>query len=366
MLPRDAVPAGPLVLRELTVADADAVTSGCSDPEIARFIPAVPSPYTLDDAHTFITKIAPDLWDRGGACFAISDSPAGAWLGTVSLKPPDVRGNGEVGYMVAPWARRRGVASAAARALAEWAFAQGVARVELVADVDNPASQRVAVAAGFRYEGVQRGASPLRDGGRGDVASFARLADDPGEPGPRYLPDFPGGSLSDGVVEISPLTLADADGYQEMMGEPEAMAYSVPPEPPDMEETLRRCRYTPLWWLTGERAEMGVRDALTGELAGHLQLMNVVPPLGQAMIGYNLARRFRGRGFMTRSVGLLTEWAFGHTALHRLVAGTAVGNTASQRVLERAGFTREALIRSLLPSPDGGWDDDVQWVLLRD
>ncbi len=84
------------------------------------------------------------------------------------------------------------------------------------------------------------------------------------------------------------------------------------------------------------------------------------------MIGYSLLPAFRGRGFMTRAVTLLTGWAFANTPLHRIVAGTDVANTASQAVLRRAGFVREGVHRELFPKPDGTRGDDVQWALLRD
>ncbi|MEV7967651.1 GNAT family N-acetyltransferase [Sphaerisporangium sp. NPDC088356] len=365
MFPRDVIPAGPIVLREHLKTDAEAIARGCADPEIVKFIPTVPVPYTLDDALTFLTEVAPADWGQGGASFAVADAATGEWLGNIGLKPLNVRGAGEIGYLMAPWARGRGLASMAARALAEWAFAQGVHRVELVADVSNVPSQRVAMAAGFRREGIQRGAVPVREGGHGDAVGFARLAHDSGEPQRSFLPDLPGGSLSDGVVRLAPLTPADADPYQEMMSDPEVLMYSVPPEVPDPEETLRRCRYTGMWWSSGERAELSVTDAATGEFAGHIQLMNIVPPLGQAMVGYSLLHRFRGRGFMTRAVNLLAQWAFANTPLHRLVAGTDPANTLSHRVLERAGFAREALIKSLLPGAGGTRSDDLQWVRFR-
>ena len=50
----------------------------------------------------------------------------------------------EMGYLVAPWARQRGVATAAARLLAAQAFAQGVERISLRTEWENTASQRVA------------------------------------------------------------------------------------------------------------------------------------------------------------------------------------------------------------------------------
>ncbi|MEU9889137.1 GNAT family N-acetyltransferase [Sphaerisporangium sp. NPDC051011] len=366
MLPRDTIHAGPIVLRPPVEDDAETIARACADPETARFLPTLPFPYTLDDALRYITEGAAAIWNAGGATFAIADAAGGGWLGDIEVKPPGTRGVFEVGYHLAPWARGRGVASAAVRAVTEWVFAQGAHRVEILADVENLPSQRVAMAAGYRREGVLRDARPRRGGGHADMVAFARLARDPGEPQRSYLPGLPGGSLTDGVVRLEPLTLDDVDPYQEMTSEPDSYIYMVPPQVPDREETVRRCRYTGTWWLSGERAEMSVRDAATGAFAGHIQLMNVVPPLDQAMIGYSLHSRFRGRGFMTRAVNLLAGWAYEATPLYRLVAGTAAVNTASQRVLERAGFTREAVIRALLPAVDGSRHDDIQWVRLRD
>src|SRR4051812_44126605 len=47
-----------LVLREPRADDAEAIAAACADPEIPRFIPFVPSPYTLDDAHAFVMRCA--------------------------------------------------------------------------------------------------------------------------------------------------------------------------------------------------------------------------------------------------------------------------------------------------------------------
>ncbi|MFC7384366.1 GNAT family N-acetyltransferase [Sphaerisporangium rhizosphaerae] len=364
--PRETVQAGPYLLRPPAKDDIDAITRACADPEIAAYVPSVPVPYTADDARVFVTETAPGTWEAGGAYFAIADPATGDWLGNALLKPPSAAGNAEIGYMVAPWARRRGVATIVTRALSEWAYQHGTHRVELLTDLENTASQRVAMAAGYRREGVLREAASRKDGGgRTDLVLYGRLATDPGTPQRSYLPDLPGGSLSDGVVRLAPLTLADVDAYQAMMSEPDVLVRSVPPLAPLREESVYRARCTGMWWLAGERAELGVHDAATGEFAGHIQLMNVNQALGQAMIGYSLAGRFRGRGFMTRAVDLLCEWAFTNTPLHRIVAGTATDNTPSHRVLERAGFEREALVKALLPGADGTRHDDLQWVRLR-
>jgi RimJ/RimL family protein N-acetyltransferase len=270
----------------------------------------------------------------------------------------------EIGYMVAPWARGKNVAATAARAVTDWAFDHGIRRVELQAAVENVASLRVAYKAGFHEEGRRRDAKRLRDGRYVDMVTFGRLRGDAvAEPEP-YLPFFEGGQLSDGVVRLVPLAVADAADFHRMMADPAVMAFSVSP-PTTLEDDERRCRYTGYWWVSGQRIELAVRDAASGAFAGHLQLTQVMPVLSQAMIGYSLVPEFRGRGFMTRAVDLLVTWAFANTPLHRIVAGTDVGNTASHRVLERAGFSREGVHRELFPKADGGWSDDVAWARLR-
>ncbi|MEV4461497.1 GNAT family N-acetyltransferase, partial [Microbispora sp. NPDC049633] len=113
MLPQEAIPAGPVVLRLPVEGDADQIARACSDPDIARFIPFVPSPYTRDDALAWITKAVPAAWENGGADFLLADPGTGEVLGTAGLKPPDRFGVTEVGYWLAPWARGRGVATAA-------------------------------------------------------------------------------------------------------------------------------------------------------------------------------------------------------------------------------------------------------------
>ncbi|MEV8637457.1 GNAT family N-acetyltransferase [Streptosporangium sp. NPDC051023] len=364
MLPRDVILSREVILRPPTPADIEPIARACADPRIHRFLPALPVPYTRDDAVAYL-KAAEQVWEAGGALFAAADPGTDEWMGNIELKPLDARGNGEIGYLVAPWAQGRGVATAATRALTDWAFALGVRRLELLASVENLASQRVAMAAGFHREGVRRSAEALRDGTRGDLVAFARLHGESGERLRPFLPSFPGGSLSDGVVRLVPLGPEDTHDYHMLENLPDVVRYSVPPEGPDLVRAERLCRETGAHWLAGERAEMTIRDAGTGAFAGHIQLTSIVPLLGQAMTGYSMLPGFRGRGFMTRAVNLLVEWAFEHTALSRVVAGTSPANLASHRVLERAGFTREGLVHGLLPGPGGTRLDDLRWYRLR-
>jgi RimJ/RimL family protein N-acetyltransferase len=140
----------------------------------------------------------------------------------------------------------------------------------------------------------------------------------------------------------------------------------VPPEPPDPRELALRCTRAAARWLAGERADLVILDAATGERAGEIGLYYSEPATGQAMIGYSMLPAWRGRGYPTRAVQLLALWVFAETGIARLVAGTLPANRGSQRVLEKAGFRREGLLRSRLPGPGGTRVDDVQFAMVAE
>jgi RimJ/RimL family protein N-acetyltransferase len=354
-------------LRGLEPGDVDDLLAGYGDPLVRRFLPPQPVPVTREQAEEYVRDVPPSMFAAGGGLYAIADPATGRLLGGIGLdKVVPNRGQGELGYWVGPWARGRGVATAAVRALTEHAFHTGLARIELLTHWENAASQRVALAAGFRREGVRRGALPNRDGGRDDLLAYARLAGD--EPGPieRLLPDLPGGELTDGVVTLRPLAPGDVDFYAELHSLEDVVSTSVPPVAPSRAEIARRCAWAAAQWLAGDRADLVIEDAATGTPAGEIGLYYQEPRTGQAMIGYSMMPGWRGRGYPTRAVQLISLWAFAETGIARLIAGALPTNLGSQRVLEKAGFKREAYLRSRLPGNAGRRSDDVQFALLAE
>lgn len=63
------------------------------------------------------------------------------------------------------------------------------------------------------------------------------------------------------------------------------------------------------------------------------------PTDGSVEVGYGLTPSARGNGFAAEALMALLDVAAGH-GLDRVVADTDRGNIASQRTLERAGFSR--------------------------
>ena len=161
---------GDLVLRPFTLDDVPAIARACKDPEIQRWIPVIPRPYTEEDARTFV------LADELGHQFAITESATLA--GSIGMRVNQFR-VGHIGYWCAPEARARGITTRALRLVSRWGLEElGLGRVELITDPDNTASQRVAEKVGFRREGILRSHLLHPDGRRRDSVMFSLL---PGE-----------------------------------------------------------------------------------------------------------------------------------------------------------------------------------------
>jgi RimJ/RimL family protein N-acetyltransferase len=143
-----------LVLRDLRPEDAPAIAAACSDPDVPRFIPLVPSPYGRADAEAFLT-------DPPERSFAITEPPADELIGIVTVRPEE---GAPMGYWLARRARGRGLMTEAVVGAVRWSEEQGIRRLTLRTHPENRASQRVAEKAGFVQLGVFPHDPPFRDG----------------------------------------------------------------------------------------------------------------------------------------------------------------------------------------------------------
>ena len=82
-------------------------------------------------------------------------------------------------------------------------------------------------------------------------------------------------------------------------------------------------------------------------------------------IGIGLAPEFRGRGYGAEAQQLLVRYLFAHTPVNRVEAITERANVAEQRALEKAGFTREGILRGR-SFRQGRYRDQVIYSVLRD
>ena len=74
--------------------------------------------------------------------------------------------------------------------------------------------------------------------------------------------------------------------------------------------------------------------------------------------------RVPGRGYGSEAQRLLVRYLFAHTQFNRVEATTEITNVGEQRALEKAGFTREGILRGTT-FRQGRWHDQVIYSVLR-
>jgi RimJ/RimL family protein N-acetyltransferase len=172
-------------LELLSRSHLEALAALAGDPGVQQFT-RVPAPPPPGFAETWYGRYETGRRDGTREAFAICDDETD-FLG-VAVAPVIDRATrtAELGYVVVPEARGRGIATGALGLLTEWGLADlGALRLELLISVENNASKRVAERCGYIREGVLRSVF-LKQELRGDTEIWSRLPTDPAparEPG---------------------------------------------------------------------------------------------------------------------------------------------------------------------------------------
>ena len=152
---------GDLRLRPPRPTDLAAVVAACRDPEIPRFIPFIPVPYTQQAGRTWLAGVEQRWRGSDERTFAIVDG-TDRFLGVVTIR---LRAGGSLGFWLQREARGKGVMTEVVNALVEWARSEhGIERLCIIAHPDNVPSHRVAEKAGFVRAGITHHEPPFSDG----------------------------------------------------------------------------------------------------------------------------------------------------------------------------------------------------------
>jgi RimJ/RimL family protein N-acetyltransferase len=163
-----------LLLRPWTLDDVPALAAALDDPEIHRWIPMIPHPYTEDDARSFI---AGGVKNVGRHQFAVTEN--GQLVAGIGLDVDERLGQGTTGYWCARGQRGRGLVPRALRVISRYAFDElRVGRMQLYTDPENAASQRAAEKVGYQREGILRAHLPHGGGRRADSVLYSLLPEE--------------------------------------------------------------------------------------------------------------------------------------------------------------------------------------------
>jgi len=102
-----------------------------------------------------------------------------------------------------------------------------------------------------------------------------------------------------------------------------------------------------------------------GEPVGTVALKNVSRANGHAELGYHVAEAHQGRGLGTFAVTACLDLAFAQPDFHRVFATISAHNLASQGLVRKLGFRREARLREH-HFIQGRWVDQLVFAILKD
>lgn len=174
--------------------------------------------------------------------------------------------------------------------------------------------------------------------------------------------DDAGTTLDLGDLRLRPWRDADASALCAACQDPEIARWVSIPQPYRLSDARATIAESRALWQEGS-ASFAIVDAVTDKLQG--SVVRFGPDGHQATLGCWVARSARGQGIGTRALRAVADWTLVTTTAIRLEVFIMVGNFASERMVVRAGFQREGVLRS--------WDllrgepvDCVAYSRLRD
>ena len=159
---------------------------------------------------------------------------------------------------------------------------------------------------------------------------------------PVPLPDPP---LRDDTIGLRAKRDADVPAMVAACQDPAIPRYTLVPSPYGEEDARAFLTMQARRRAEGSELTLAIVEAPDGDLLGSIAA-RFEWEHRRATLGYWVAASARGRGVAARAAGLLTGWLLDSLGLARVEIRVHPTNAASQRVAEKAGFTREGVLRS--------------------
>jgi len=164
------------------------------------------------------------------------------------------------------------------------------------------------------------------------------------------------------------VTPGDAEDMLAYISDPEVARHTTW-EPYDSIEQVRdHLRSVISNYERGEPANWGVTLRESGRLIGMCGFMagSWEPEYARASLGYAIAREYWDRGLTTEAVRAAIAFGFNHLSLNRIEARCIAENTASERVMQKAGMSYEGTLRDYVFRKGAYRDYKVYSILRRE
>jgi RimJ/RimL family protein N-acetyltransferase len=152
--------------------------------------------------------------------------------------------------------------------------------------------------------------------------------------------------LSDGEVALREWRRADMPAMIAMLDDEAIVRWTRVPHPYGEREALDYLARGDAERERGEGINLAIVSATGDELLGSMSVRIASWADMRAQLGYLVGAHARGRGVMPRAIRLASSWGFRKLGFERIEILVHPDNEASQRAAEKAGFTREGVLRS--------------------
>lgn len=159
------------------------------------------------------------------------------------------------------------------------------------------------------------------------------------------MPNFADIRLETERLVLRPLRESDADALFAIFSDPRVMRYWSTPPWTELQSAHELITQDATALPAGEHLRLGIETRAEGALIGHCSLFQFSEQCKRAELGYGMAFSAWGKGYMSEAVRALLTYGFIVLGLNRVEADIDPRNTASAKVLERAGFTQEGYLR---------------------
>ena len=145
-------------------------------------------------------------------------------------------------------------------------------------------------------------------------------------------------------------SLRDAAAVLAVVGDPEVTRYHSVPTLTTLAEAQAALERLEQRYAARDTIRWAIELVEHGEMIGTIGLLRFDFEHRHAEVGYEIARRWWGRGLAPEAAAAVIRYGFSVFGLHRIEAGVLPGNDASVRVLQKLGFVEEGTRRDYLYS----------------
>ncbi|MFT5705500.1 MAG: RimJ/RimL family protein N-acetyltransferase [Shewanella sp.] len=122
-------------------------------------------------------------------------------------------------------------------------------------------------------------------------------------------------------------------------------------------------KLSPWTFDSGDWLTLTIEEISSDRFIGFTGLYCSNLALRHAEVGYMLALEGQGKGYATESLKAVIDWGCLSCNVHKFIGTCSTGNLASVRVLEKAGFTLEGVLRHNFKIDERWIDDNVYGLL---